>query len=278
MNDETPKIKPGGLPPARELPVVKELDSLADDIIEAMPDVSQDAIEAQAGVQTPETPAAPESGPAPGSPGPSVAVDVDGNSFNPEIHKTGPDGKPTLSRLGKLIKKPGRKRGYTVGGQSTIAGVPGSTGSSDELPPLTPAQRQQAAYTGRVSASLLINVSMMIGGEDFAPRVDAATGIDEKLALESGFTDYFIATRKTDLPPGVALCCVVGMYILPRFTQPKVQNRIKTKWQKVSDWYQGRKARKQAEKGKANGTQPDSGNDRKRQNDTGQVSGAELQT
>jgi hypothetical protein len=51
--------------------------------------------------------------------------------------------------------------------------------------------------------------------------------------LESAFGDYFEATGKTDIPPGMALTVAIGGYMLPRFTMPKTRSRMG----KVKDWF-----------------------------------------
>jgi hypothetical protein len=81
-------------------------------------------------------------------------------------------------------------------------------------------------------ANLVIALCVGVGGEDFVPRKDKATGLDEKAMLEAVFGDYFVATGKTDLPPGWALVAGMAMYVVPRFGMQKTQTRV----QKVKAW------------------------------------------
>ena len=258
--------------PANELPIIRELDAISNDIIEAMPEVQAAAIEAHEKEKV-----IPVVEPAKVSAVPGVATDRDGVSFDAKVHVVDAAGNPSLTASGKLKKRPGQKKGATPAQPkqpSTIGGV-ASTST------LSPAQKQQAAVTGNVSASLLITCSMMIGGQEFAPVIDAKTGIDEKAALSTAFTDYYIATNRTDLPPNVALILTIGMYVLPRFTHQTVRERVKSKTTGIRDWFKSLKKTKKAEKpkeAKDKNAQSDTRDDGKRKNDTGEVVSAKLQT
>jgi len=242
----------------------------ADSIIDSIPEPTESAIETHE-QETARIEQEAAAGP----------VDKNGNTFDPSQHQTNADGSPKVSAAtGKLLLKRGRKAGAgtTRQAKSTVntTGVQGKQVPGQ--PGLSEAQLQNAAVTGNVAASMLINVSMMIGGADFAPQVDQKTGIDEKAALESAFTDYFIATEKTDFPPGVALTLTIGMYILPRFMLPTVQTNMKAKGWRIYTWWQNRKLNKLKKKqAKNNGAQSNSGNDRERENDAGEKVSANLQ-
>jgi len=268
MNDttETPvnKEKP-------EFEIIKDLTAQAAAIMETIPETTETAIEAHH-KETAEIEQAADG-----------LIDKNGNTFDPSLHQTDSDGKPKVSgATGKLLLKRGRKAGASTRKPKSTVNIPGAQGKQETgQPGLSESQLQNAAVTGNVAASMLVNVSMMIGGKDFAPGKDAATGIDEKAALDSAFTDYFIATGKTDFPPGVALTLTIGMYILPRLTMPTVQTNLKAKGGRVYTWWQNRKLKKlqkkQAKEAGNNGAQSNTGNDGKRENDTGQTVSANLQ-
>jgi len=95
------------------------------------------------------------------------------------------------------------------------------------------AQIVQARATGVASANMLISLGRAIGGEEWKPIKNTEYKIDEKLNLENAFADYFEATGKTDIPPGMALTIAVGAYALPRFTMPATQKRAG----KVKQWF-----------------------------------------
>ncbi len=168
--------------------------------------------------------------------------DRHGNSFDPAIHKTGKDGEPTLSPQGNLIKKPGRKKAdaNNNSGGSVIGGL----GQEDKKVDPEAQQRATARVSGTMAANLMITLGVVVGGEEWHPVKHEKTGLDEKLMLEGAFADYFEATGKTDIPPGMALTVAIGGYVLPRFTMPKTRGRL----QKVKDWIVGKIAARKLKK------------------------------
>lgn len=145
-------------------------------------------------------------------------VDASGAAFDPEIHKTDKNGAPTLSPRGKLIKKPKGKTGEQ-GKKSTVGGIKSE-------PQRTPEDdaREQSRAVGVVAAAMLINIGMVVGGEEWAPKEHA--GHNERDILSGAFADYFEQTGRTDFPPSMALAIAVAGYALPRFTMPKTQKKI----------------------------------------------------
>ncbi|AUR98301.1 hypothetical protein NVP1249A_07 [Vibrio phage 1.249.A._10N.261.55.B9] len=191
------------------------LDNIANTLADSMPEVQEHAIEQEKA----KTDAEREKW--------ADLEDVDGNTFDPAIHKTNKDAEPTLSRTGKLIKKPGRKGGGGSSSGPSVIGV-----KQEAKPDPEQAARIQARASGKMAANLLMTLGIVAGGEEWQPIKDPTTGIDEKQMLESAFADYFEATGKTDIPPGMALTVAIGGYALPRFTMPKTRSRM----QKVKDW------------------------------------------
>lgn len=149
--------------------------------------------------------------------------DVDGNPFNPEIHKTNKAGEPTTTAKGNLIKKPAKK-GATGGTQNKS--FVGSKPNTQTAPDPQQAIKMQAQASGKMTANLLMTLGIVAGGEEWQPMKDPTSGLDEKAMLESAFADYFEATGKTDIPPGLTLTLAIGGYMLPRFTMPKTQTRL----------------------------------------------------
>jgi len=221
-----PQEKKGGGAPS-SAGSVADLTQIADDLITSQPEVQEHAI-AQESAQDDERAAQY-----------ADLRDRDGNPFDPAIHKTNGAGEPTVSTLGKLIKKPGRKPAQKPGaGGSTVGGVsPGDGGQAAQV-------RAQARASGTLSANLLIQIGIVAGGEEWHPRVNADIGLDEKTMLENAFADYFEATGKTDIPPGLALTVAVGAYTLPRFTMPKTRGRIAKARDAIKKWWINRKLKK----------------------------------
>jgi len=166
-------------------------------------------------------------------------LDSDGNPFDASVHKTDRDGNPTLSKLGKLIKKPGRKVGGKNGESGSFIGGVGVNKLSDEQQ-----QKIQCRASGKMAANLLITLGMVAGGEEWQPVRDEKTGLDEKLMLEGAFADYFEATGQSDIPPGMALTVAIGGYALPRFTMPKTQSRMSKMTGSIKKWWINRKLKK----------------------------------
>jgi hypothetical protein len=124
-----------------------------------------------------------------------------------------------------LIKKPGRKpgQGASNASGSTKSHVGGGASSSIDK---DAQNRMQARASGTMAANLVLQIGIVAGGEEWHPRRDEQSGLDEKMMLENAFADYFEATGKTDIPPGMALTVAIGAYALPRFTMPKTQSRL----------------------------------------------------
>lgn len=192
------------------------LDQIANTLADSMPEVQQHAIDQE---QAKEEAQAEEW---------AEYRDTDGNPFDPNIHKTNKHGEPTLSTKGKLIKKPGRKAGGNGVTPKSVIGVKSEPKQSEEQKAAI-----QARASGTMAANLLMTLGVVVGGDEWHPVKDPNTGMDEKLMLESAFADYFEATGKTDIPPGLALTAAIGGYMLPRFTMPKTRTRM----QKVKDWF-----------------------------------------
>ena len=167
--------------------------------------------------------------------------DTQGNSFDPEVHKTNKSGEPTLSTKGKLIKKPGRKASSATNTNTrSIVGGQAKVPVNDKDAQL----RMQARASGTMAANLLLQIGIVAGGDEWNPRIDEQTGLNEKLMLENSFADYFEATGKTDIPPGMALTVAIGAYALPRFTMPKTQSRMSKIKRGIKQWFIDRKLKK----------------------------------
>jgi hypothetical protein len=222
------KKKGGGEPSLAE----SQLDAIADDLTNSMPEVQQHAIE-QESLNEKEKLAQY-----------SHLTDVDGNSFDPSIHKTNKAGEPTTSTKGKLIKKAGRKASPQK--TSSFVGGQGAQQSQREV------QNGQARASGIMTANLLLQVGIVMGGEEWYPQTDEASGLNEKSMLENAFADYFQATGKTDIPPNIALIVAVGAYVLPRFTMPKTKTRVQSLFGGIKKWFINRKLRKHGLKAESN--------------------------
>lgn len=177
-------------------------DNLTSSLVDELPPVQQHAIDSAAEDAAIESPVESTASP---------------DAFNPLIHATGSDGNGVKTRTGAWRKKRKSKS------QESTIGAPVETG---------PSKSEVSARAGGIAAAnLLIVMGIGIGGDEWHPRVDQSTGMDEKRMLETAFGDYFVATGKADLPPGWALAAAIGMYTLPRFYMPKTKQRVSNVWQ-----------------------------------------------
>jgi hypothetical protein len=204
------------------------LDQIAQNLTDTMPEVQRHAIDQERQQQDERQAKFSE------------LRDSDGQPFDPSVHKTDRDGNPTISTLGKLIKKPGRKPGSsatksTIGGASIIA----SAGPAPDQ-----VARMQARQCGNMAANLLMQIGVVAGGDEWYPREDKATGLNEKTMLETAFGDYFEAAGIIDIPPGFALTLAIGGYALPRFMMPKTKTRAQRGLAWVKKWWINRKLKK----------------------------------
>jgi len=179
----------------KEIEVVSSLEEISSDLVLNMPDVQEHAIQMEEEKEQNNIDKH------------SHLVDKDGYTFDPALHVVESDGTPKITAAGLLRQKPGHKN------KSKIV----------ELQKGKDVQQQRAS--GKVCASILIQLGISFGGEEWQPSKDAKTGIDEQAMLESAFSEYFEATGMSDLPPGIALTVAISAYALPRFTKPNTKKR-----------------------------------------------------
>lgn len=242
---ETPDESGGGagaqMPPSEQSTAA----TIADSLIEAMPEVQQHAVDQ----------ATEEATEAAGRW--SHIRGTDGLTFDPAVHQVKKDGSPVLSSKGNCVRKRGTGRVSRTGvvtprggtsarvsspKQSVVGGAPVGTRSTGDQP-------QQAAViaartAGVAAANALISLGVGLGGEEWSPRSDKKQGLEERDMLESAFGDYFVAKGMEDIPPGIALIIGIGCYALPRFTMPKTQTRLSKLKGKLASWWVRRRDKK----------------------------------
>ncbi len=149
-----------------------------------------------------------------------VKLDKAGTAFDPSKH-TG-----SILKDGTWRTRKGVPAGPAGAAAPSAGKSPSKLGGPTNAP--TPTNNKEIAgrASGKAAASLLLMAGVGLGGEEWQPRLDDKLGIDERGMLEMAFGDYFVATGKTDIPPGWALVAAVGMYALPRFAMPKTRSRL----------------------------------------------------
>lgn len=210
--------------------------SIATELAQAMPEVQEHAVQQAAREQS-----AQEAAP----------TDKAGDVFDPARHVVGADGKGILTVRGTWAQRRGRKAGNSTPvttantvRNSTLGG-PAAPASPQQMQVMQQqAQEAQARASGVAAAELLFALGQMIGGEEWAPMENKTIGLDERPLMHKAFGDYFVATGKTDIPPGMALTvCIIG-YAAPRFAMPKTQTRFAKIKAAVVQWWTNRKLRK----------------------------------
>ena len=165
----------------------------------------------------------------------SVSAEYDdaGEAWNPEVHATGANGRGVKTAKGTWR----RRRGAGGRSGSVVAAKRGG------VPPEATSETQARA-AGVACAHALFVFGRALGGEEWSPR--DSDGHSETRLMESAFGDYFVATGRTDFPPGLALTMAVSAYALPRFTMPQTKSRITRAKQWIATKWIGWKDRKKA--------------------------------
>jgi hypothetical protein len=204
---------------------------IASSLIGSMPDVQQHAIDLES-VKSEEY-----------AEKYSDLFDKNGTPFTAELHKTKRDGSPTISKLGKCMLKPdsGQKSNTPSAKASTTQD---SDHSSAENVEMSEADKQKCLALGKVSATTIFAMGRMIGGEEWTPQKSG--GYDEAAAMQDAFSEYYIATGKSEMSPTTGLILAIGSYAAPRFTMPKTQAKTKSITQKAFAWWHNRKGKKEA--------------------------------
>lgn len=163
-----------------------------------------------------------------------------GTPFNESVHAKNPDGTPRKTVRGAWALKRGNKGkdAKPVAASNGIV-LPGA-------PSAMSVKEQESRAAGAGAANLMFALAVGLGGTDWQPRVDEKTGQNEKVMLEHAFGEYFVSKQWGDLPPGLALCAALSMYVLPRFAMPATRSRM----QRFKEWcaskYGAWKARRMA--------------------------------
>lgn len=211
-------------------------DAIAADLAGSMPDVQQHAVD-RATAQTAEIQRERDNAP----------TDAKGTKFDPALHAVDATGAPKKTATGEWAKKRGRKAGAQV--SSTMPQKPGAATIAPAG--VSPDQSALARAAGVQAAELVFMVGMVAGGQEWAPRVDEKTGLDERGMMQKAVGDYFVATGKTDIPPGVALTLALVAYAAPRFTMPQTQSRVSRARDWLASKWLGFRARRQIAAGAA---------------------------
>lgn len=226
---------------------VNKADNLLSEMVNDMPEVNDEAIQsAQEEIkQQKENPSL-------------IYRDRYGRNFDPNIHGTGADGKPLLTRDGNLrVVRRKAKGGINIPQQTQDF------------------QNVQLDAKRRVSAEMLANMYIQGGislfGDDWKPEKQA--GYDEREFLVQATDDYFKEAGFVEPPAWAVIIMAYGMYGIKRLSKP----RVKTTFQRAVEGTKKLITKLFRKRGK-NGAYVNSGDNRERKNDAGVQNGESVQT
>jgi len=144
-------------------------------------------------------------------------TDKKGRNFSSELHKTDDNGLPLLNQDGTAkIKR--RKQRNTIN-QPDIKSIEQDQAEKNKTLSLEQAGQMFAAYTFAFCSGVF--------GAEFKPKVDET--IDENKIISDAYTQYLVAKDIDEMPPNVILIGALSLYLLPRFMEEKVQEKIGSK-------------------------------------------------
>lgn len=143
--------------------------------------------------------------------------------FDPEIHRSGPDGKPIYTAKGEYAKKRGRKAG------NAASALP-SKNAANQANANGPASLSSEAAARQI-VNLSLNLAVMTLGPEWAPNDKA-----EAEGLKNAFRDYFDARGVPAIPPEFGLVLAVGAYSLPRFNRPNTRDKLENLGLRLRHW------------------------------------------
>jgi len=196
--------------------------TLVDDLEDNQPDVQENAVQAEADKEAARV---------------SEFADLrdrQGLAFDPAIHKTNSAGEPTLTKLNKLIRKPGRKPGQK---NSTVS--KGSTNTSTQ-----DSSQASRAIAAAATVDSIGTLGGMIGGEEWLFVTDKAQGLDERQRGVEAWEQYYTAKGIDDIPPGVLVLAWVVSYAAPRIMGgPQTRSKLT----RAKDWLLSKVFKRRAE-------------------------------
>lgn len=200
------------------------LDGLA-----SMPDIQPHAIEAAG-----ETHAA------------AKAANAAFPGFDPNIHEVDPlTGEPRKTKAGGFRMKRGRGA-KSFGGASTFkAAGPAPAAQAAQSAQSQAERNAKIDSTATIVSEMIFMGGKLLGGEEWTPVTDKASGVDERAMMKGAWAEYFRIRGIIDVPPEIMLAVAIGGYAAPRFFLPKTQSRV----QRAKEWLYTYVARRRARRG-----------------------------
>jgi hypothetical protein len=154
--------------------------------------------------------------------------DDEGNVFDPNIFKTGDDGKPLLKN-GRFVRL---KRGRPAG--STTSAPTGETSSAPKLSTATSADGVPDQYDNAAALYFDMSTGLACGfiSDEFKPDSDA-----ERAGMIRAVAAYLRAKGSVEVTPGQALAFACVAYVGARLGRPKTSDKLKLWALKVRDFF-----------------------------------------
>jgi len=240
-------------------PTASNGDAIIGDVVGAMPEPQEHAIEAEAADEQVEQEKVEKH---------SHLRDKHGRSFDPAIHRVDDSGSPRLGKNGLLSIKPGRGTKSEGTGAKTSGSTLNPPGQDKNQGPDKGSPRE----AGHMIAENMFMLGQLLGGEEWAPlevynpQFAQEHGIHERNQMREAWATYCEAKDIGDIPPGVMVTMVVAQYAALRLSMPKT----KTRMQKAKGWIAQKVANYKARKY----ARSNSGNDAKREKQSGETPSA----
>jgi hypothetical protein len=149
-----------------------------------------------------------------------------GRGFDASIHESDANGQPRLNKAGYIAK---RRGGASKAGANPSQSKVNTKPKDKKVDAVPENLEPQIQATAQMSTAIFTTLATMIGGEEFKPVVDKATGENEPEMLTMVFANYYRDKGIIDIPPGVALTLGLGFYVAKRWNAPKFTER-KARW------------------------------------------------
>ena len=154
--------------------------------------------------------------------------DEEGNVFDPNIFKSGDDGKPLLKN-GRFVRL---KRGRPAG--STTSAPNGETASAPKLSTATSADGVPDQYDNAAALYFDMGTGLACGfiSDEFKPDSDA-----ERAGMIRAVAAYLRAKGSVEITPGQALAFACVAYVGARLSRPKTSEKLKLWALKIRDFF-----------------------------------------
>jgi len=220
--------------------IEKGLEQIAGDILDGESDVSDHVVNQEAVTDTVTTDEGKTQEAETEDKYPGLK-DKHGRPFNPDIHFFDEKANfPRLNKTGKAAGKIAIKRNVKKPGkQSKVArpkkprpdpGAKKDIQDSEQVKQTPGAEGKKSSMSpdmaAKVAAAVTFRMGVLIGGEEFEPRIDKQTGLNEADFMQQSYKDYFEAKGVTEVSPGWILVIALTTYVAPRLTMPKTQTRL----------------------------------------------------